>query len=184
MAVTTNPVTSTSNIFQPAVQDVVDKFKCVGDFFNSRPVAFTAGALFNAGTGALIGLFTAVSPLGGAIYGLGNFGTSYVVTWISDKFNCCPDSLIAQVARAVLPMIAGISAGLALVHVAGFSLTTVSAAALIVGSIAIPIAATIVVMTGAATAALGMFAYKAYNIIQAQAHQANTQPAPTAGVRV
>lgn len=149
---------------QTGSQSFLDRFKNAGDYAADQIKSYREQVPFRAitalgmvGSSALAaGLFTGISPLGGAIYGLGYVaaGTAgdYAMSWICDKLNCDPDSMVAQVAKYALPMIAGIGAGLAAVFAAGFPVTLGSAAGLAAGSVAILISGAI----GAAIAVAGI----------------------------
>lgn len=127
------------------------------------PVIVHSISLLNIGaSAATAGLFTAISPLGGAIFAVSESVTRRAVSWICDKVNCCPDSLIAKVARFVLPTIAGIGAGYAVLSVGGFPVTITSAVGIYVGGILLSSA---VMVAGVLTVAPFVIAYVVYDTI-------------------
>jgi len=141
----THTTSSSSTSTSGSTPDIVipESIQNMIDFFSSAPVSLVAGALFGAGSSALAaGLFTAVSPLGGAIFGATRFVGSRVVGWICDKVNCAPDSKVAAVAKGVLSVIGGIGAGCAALSLAGHTWTAGSIAGIYLGSFltAIPLA--------------------------------------------
>lgn len=122
-------------------QDVADENTHNGNCMDLVPKSVLVPLLIT-GAGALsAGLFTTISPLGGAIYGLGNWvgerGVTSAVSWICDKLDCDPDSTVAKVAKSAIFTIAGIGAGLAVIFAAGFSVTLGSAISLVAGTFAI-----------------------------------------------
>lgn len=110
------------------------------------PARLTFGiALMSAASAVAAGLFTTISPLGGAIFGA-SFGASCflghrLIHWICDKIGCCPDSIIFRVGKQGLSVIGGIAAGMLMTNAIGFSITMTGGVALIAASIGVAIAA-------------------------------------------
>ncbi len=104
------------------------------------PGQIAVGAAVMAGTSGLAaGLLTVVSPLGGAVFGIGSFLGHCLIHWISDKVECCPDSLVFKVAQFGFSTIGGISAGILLTAALGFQIPVSAAIFLTAASIAIAI---------------------------------------------
>ena len=92
-------------------------------------VAF--GAAFVGGIGAVsAGLFTTISPLGGAVFGASYALGGHLISWICDKVGCCPDSMVTAVAKQALVTIGGIAAGALVTTLVGFPMTVTSAVTL------------------------------------------------------
>lgn len=108
------------------------------------PARMTFGTVLAGGTcAAAAGLFTTMSPLGGAIFGASGFLCSRLIHWIYDKVNCCPDNIIFKVAQSVLPIIGGIAAGAFITSAIGFPMTIMTGVLLSAASIAVTFAALI-----------------------------------------
>jgi hypothetical protein len=136
----------------------------------SPPGQLFCGGLIHTGTGALAaGLLGSIHPVGGAIFGLTNFAAMHAVIWITDKWNVNPENHLARIAKAVLPIIAGIGVGFAVLNAVGFSITLLSS---------------IVLTAGSAFLILGIFftALMTKNFIEAAARQQN--PSAQTGIRV
>ena len=109
------------------------------------PARLTFGTVFAGGTcAAAVGLFTTMSPLGGAIFGVSSFLCTRLLHWICDKINCCPDNIIYRVAQLVLPIIGGIAAGALITSAIGFPMTIMTGVLLSAASMAVTFAALIV----------------------------------------
>ena len=82
------------------------------------------GSAFAGGATALAaGIFTTISPLGGAIFGVSEWVTGHLINWICNKMDCCPDSMVAKVGKMCLQIIGGIVAAALLTTLAGFPMT-------------------------------------------------------------
>jgi hypothetical protein len=79
--------------------------------------------MFGSTCAIAAGIFTAVSPLGGAVFGVSFFLSNRLVHWICDKVGCCPDHIIFKVGRFALSLIGGISAAVLVTTVVGFPMT-------------------------------------------------------------
>jgi hypothetical protein len=108
--------------------------------FSPAQLAFGA-VLVGSACAVAAGLFTTISPLGGAIFGVSYLLSDRLIHWICDKVSCCPDSLIFKVANFALSMIAGIAAGALITTAVGFPMTVTSGAILVVASIGVTAAA-------------------------------------------
>ena len=119
------------------------------------------GVGFGAGLSALAaGLFTAVSPLGGAIFGIGSLVGHKSVAWLCDKVGCEKESLVGKTLNKALPIIASIGAGCAALSAAGYAWTPGAVAAIYLGGYAISIG-----VVGALTlGAISFIAYMGYNL--------------------
>jgi hypothetical protein len=88
------------------------------------PVQLAFGTALSGGAGAIAaGIFTTVSPLGGAVFGVSSFLSHWLIHWICDKINCCPESVVFKVAQFTLRVIGGIGAGVLTTTVVGFPMT-------------------------------------------------------------
>jgi hypothetical protein len=104
------------------------------------PARLTFGAATMGGATALAAaLFTTISPLGGAIFGVTSFLGSRLIHWISDKINCLPESPIFRIAQYALAAIGGIATAALVTTALGFPVTVATATILTVASIGIMI---------------------------------------------
>ena len=108
--------------------------------FSPARLAFGATVMGAAGAVAA-GLFTTISPLGGAIFGVSYFLGHRLIHWICDKMSCYHGSMIFKVARFCLSVIGGIAASVLLTTAIGFPMTMINGAFLTVTSIGVTIAA-------------------------------------------
>jgi hypothetical protein len=111
--------------------------------FSPARLAFGATVMGVAGAIAA-GLFTTISPLGGAIFGVSYFLGHRLIHWICDKIGCHRGSMIFNVARFALSAIGGIAAGVLLTTFIGFPMTMANGAFLTVTSVAVTVAALLV----------------------------------------
>ena len=117
-----------------AIEGFGEGFKKTMNFTDS--FSDIVGGLVRTGAGALAATaFTAITPWGGAAYGLTYFAASRAVSWIDEKCGW-PDNALTTVVKYALPKITGIGAGLAVVALAGFALTQGTVIALVGGTIA------------------------------------------------
>ena len=124
---------------QPATSQLPTISQQMHDY---SPANLLFGAAFTAGSTALAaGAFTAISPLGGAVFGVSSFLSGRLINWICDKVNCFPDSIVARVAQFALSTIGGIGAAVLVTTLVGFPMTMTSGVILAVASIAISVAA-------------------------------------------
>lgn len=100
--------------------------------FDHAPLLAT---FLTVGAGALAACFTTISPLGGAIFGLGQSVVKYGVSWI-----CAPNTMVGKVAKYALSLIAGTLAGFAVLLAVGVPLTLGAAVGLALGSSAFVVA--------------------------------------------
>jgi hypothetical protein len=106
------------------------------------PAQLAFGAALLGGAGAVAaGLFTTVSPLGGAIFGVSYLLSNRLIHWICDQINCCPESLIFKVGQFALATIGGIATSVLITTAVGFPMTMVTGIILTVASIGITVAA-------------------------------------------
>ncbi len=108
--------------------------------YSPAQLAFGA-ALMGAGSAIAAGLFTTISPLGGAIFGVSDWLSNRLIHWICEKVSCCPDDLIFRVAKSALAVMGGIAAGVLITTAAGFPMTLMSGVTLTVTSIGVTVAA-------------------------------------------
>ncbi len=108
--------------------------------FSPAQLAFGAALMGSAGAVAA-GLFTMISPLGGAIFGVSYLLSNRLIHWICDKINCCPDSLIFKVAQFALSTIGGIAASVLITTAVGFPMTMMTGIILTVAAIGVTMAA-------------------------------------------
>ncbi len=106
------------------------------------------------------GLFTTISPLGGAVFGIGSLVGHGSVTWLCDKVGCLKDTLVGKTVNSVLPIIASLGLGCAALSAAGFAWTPGAAVAISLGGYVISSAAVGVVFIGA----LSLMGYLGYNL--------------------
>ena len=77
-----------------------------------------------AATGALAaGLFTAISPIGGAIFGIGSLGGNYLVHWLCEKTNVPQESTLSKVIACVMKVLGGIFIGGLVASILGFPIS-------------------------------------------------------------
>jgi hypothetical protein len=107
--------------------------------FSPAQLAFGAALMSSAGAVAA-GLFTTISPLGGAIFGVSYLLSNRLIHWICDKVNCCPDSIIFKVAQFALSTIGGIAASVLMTSAIGFPMTMMTGVILTVASIGVTVA--------------------------------------------
>lgn len=126
------------------------------------PLTSIAAACINAGGGAIAAtLFTSITPIGGALYGLTDAATGFALDWLGDKLGNSSgwqDSTLFKVAHFILPKILGIGAGIGAVALTGVALTPGTVVALVAGTaafgtlLALPVAGVV----------LGIAAYEGY----------------------
>lgn len=140
-----------------------DQLERLNGQLNNRPnLSLMMKNVGIAGLGALsAGLFTSITPLGGAIFGVGFFGSEKVISWICDKIHC--QSFIARITKKAFLTISALVTASALVNAAGLPLTMASAAVLTAGAVGITSVTVLVSVT----------AWFAYNFFNSQ-----TQPHP------
>ncbi len=81
------------------------------------------GGIWTA-TGALAaGLFTSISPIGGAIFGIGMLSGHYLVHWLCEKINVPQDSTLSKVIACVLKVLGGIFVGAFAATMFGFPIS-------------------------------------------------------------
>jgi hypothetical protein len=107
--------------------------------FSPAQMAFGI-ALMGGSSAIAAGIFTAVSPLGGAIFGVSQFFSSRLIHWVCDKINCCPDDIIFKVAQFGLSTIGGIGAAVLITAAIGFPMTMVTGLVLAATSVGVTIA--------------------------------------------
>ncbi len=77
-----------------------------------------------AATGALAaGLFTSISPIGGAIFGIGSLGGNYLVHWLCEKTNVPQESTLSKVISCVLKVLGGVFIGAFAATLLGFPIS-------------------------------------------------------------
>jgi len=105
------------------------------------PARLAVGAVFEGATTALAaGLFTTISPLGGAIFGVSQWLSFHLIQWISDKINCCADSLIGKIAQLALSWISSTVIGVLVTTAIGIPITLATGAVLTIASLVVGIA--------------------------------------------
>ena len=106
--------------------------QCIGVF----PLKAALEGGLAGGMGAVCaGLFTTISPLGGAVFGVSEYLSSHLISWICDKVDCCPDSMVAKVAKYALTIIGEIAAAAMVTTLVGFPMTVTSAVTLSITTI-------------------------------------------------
>ena len=164
MSITSSSTSAAPTPIERGVQAFIDSLVGSVNSFHQSPITPIVQALVGTGAGAIAaGVFTAIAPWGGALYGITNFATNYAITWIADKFTC-EDNTLVKVAKWALPTIAGIGAGVGAVALAGFTLTPGTVVGLVAGSIVVGLGGAVVV-GGAVITVAG--AYAIHNGIQA-----------------
>jgi hypothetical protein len=99
-------------------------------------------ATLMGGTSALIaGLFTTISPLGGAIFGVSSLLSHRLVHWICNKVRCSSNSIVFKVAQLALSLIGGIVGGVVVTTTFGFPMTITTGTTLAIASIITLVAA-------------------------------------------
>jgi hypothetical protein len=169
------PVSTNGSEAGRSLQEPVQK---VIDFLTSPLAIAGCTTLGAAGGGALAaGLFTAVNPLGGALFGftLGatHFATTYAADAISNHFGSDPDNMVSRIVKATAPVIAASAA----VFIAGFTLTELGFAVIALGTLGGGILG---VGLGFAVLVGGILAYKAYQNIPQTTWNPPTNANPTA----
>ncbi len=89
---------------------------------------------------AAAALFTAIPPVGGAIFGVTSYLSSRVIDLTLEQFNCCPDNPLFKIGKCCLSLLAGIAAGAFVATAAGFPITVASGAVLTIAAIGTAIA--------------------------------------------
>ena len=114
----------------------------VSQHFDNSPASLLFGTAFAAGSTALVaGAFTAISPLGGAIFGASSFLAGRLINFICDKVECCPDSMVAKCSKVALSFLGGIGAAILITTFVGFPMTFTAGLVLTVGTMAATIGA-------------------------------------------
>jgi hypothetical protein len=137
-------------------------FSKISKFILESPIQMVAAPLIGIGSSALAaGLFTAVAPWGGAIYGVTNLATTHAVSWLVSKLGCQDNALIKTIQYA-LPTIAGIGAGCGAIALAGFTLTPGTVIALVAGSFVFTCAGALALGVGVVAAAGAVAVYDGF----------------------
>jgi hypothetical protein len=103
-----------------------------------------SASLMGGASALAAGLFTTISPLGGAIFGVSSLLSHRLVHSICNKVSCSSDSIIFKVAQFALSLIGGIVGGVLVTTTFGFPVTIATGIALTMASTATLIAAFLV----------------------------------------
>jgi hypothetical protein len=121
----------------------------------NSPVRLAFGAALLGGAGAVAaGLFTTVTPLGGAVFGVSYLLSSRLVYWICEQVNCWPESIVFRIAELALSVIGGIGAAVLITTNVGFPITLATGIALMLTSIGVTAAALLTLGGGLCSSAL------------------------------
>ena len=102
------------------------------------PAQLTFGAALRGGSNAIAAaLFTSMSPLGGAIFGVSSFLSERLIHWICAKTTCSPEDTIFKIAQFALSVIGGIASGVAITTAIGFPMTILGGVVLNLASIGV-----------------------------------------------
>lgn len=152
----------------PALDFIATQARRVSALLSSNPlIAAGLSTLTGTGLGALAaGLLTAVSPMGGALYGLTaaitGTTTTFAIDWISEKMGGSPNNTILKATLTALPLITGIGAGFASLILAGFTLTPGTVMTLAFAPVGLLMAGVAICATGALGLTIAATGYDMY----------------------
>ncbi len=121
----TPPAAPAPEIINPVNEPPVD--------YVSRSALLGVVGLGAVGGGALAGLFTAVTPLGGVIFAVGAFASGLASAGVVQWLDCDPQGIMMKVMSCVAPIFAVI-AGTAALAIAGFAVTPLAIGILTLGT--------------------------------------------------